>query len=162
MDIGAGLGRLVDALIGVLKWLVLPLSLLLFLQWPLRELVQAYSREANDLGQILFALLIAGSVAAATRAGGHLAAGGLGSRLSPRVHKVLAVLAYVLALLPFGLFVLVSVRPVIVSSVGLMERFPETSNPGYWVVKVALALLIVLLLLAGLIDVMRSEPKDNA
>lgn len=36
--------------------LVLPLSLLLFMHWPLRELVQAYSREANDLAQLLFAL----------------------------------------------------------------------------------------------------------
>ncbi len=29
--------------------LVLPVSLLLFLQWPLRDLVHAGSREANDL-----------------------------------------------------------------------------------------------------------------
>ena len=38
--------------------LVLPVSLLLFLQWPLREWVQAYSREANDLAQVLFALYV--------------------------------------------------------------------------------------------------------
>jgi TRAP-type mannitol/chloroaromatic compound transport system permease large subunit len=36
--------------------LVLPVSLLLFLQWPLRDLVQAYSREANDLAQWLLAI----------------------------------------------------------------------------------------------------------
>jgi hypothetical protein len=34
--------------------LVIPLALLLFIQWPLREWVQAYSRQANDMGQILF------------------------------------------------------------------------------------------------------------
>src|SRR5689334_12500560 len=38
--------------------LVLPISLLLFLQWPLRELVHAGSREANDLAQWLFALYV--------------------------------------------------------------------------------------------------------
>ena len=31
--------------------LVLPVSLLLFLQWPLRDLVQAYSIESNDLAE---------------------------------------------------------------------------------------------------------------
>ena len=65
------LRRLLDGVIGVvlggLKWLVVPLSLLLFLQWPLRELVHGYSREANDLGQWLFALYVASSVTAATR-----------------------------------------------------------------------------------------------
>jgi hypothetical protein len=34
--------------------------------------VRSYSREANDLGQIIFALFVAVSVTAATRAGTHL------------------------------------------------------------------------------------------
>ena len=42
--------------------LVLPLALLLFAQWPLRDLVQAHSREANDLAQIIFALYMAVAV----------------------------------------------------------------------------------------------------
>jgi len=37
--------RWVIAAAGVL---VLPLALLLFAQWPLRDLVQAHSRQAND------------------------------------------------------------------------------------------------------------------
>ena len=48
------------------RHLALPLSLLLFLQWPLRDLVRSYSREANDLGQWIFALYVAASVTAAT------------------------------------------------------------------------------------------------
>ena len=49
------LGRLIEA--G--RWLVLPVALILFLQWPLRDFVQWGSREANDLGQWIFALYVA-------------------------------------------------------------------------------------------------------
>src|SRR5438046_9168141 len=59
--------------------LVLPVSLLLFLQWPLRESLHAYSREANDLAQILFAVYVSLAITAATGAHTHLAAG-LGAR----------------------------------------------------------------------------------
>jgi hypothetical protein len=47
--------------------LVLPLAGLLFFQWPLRECVQAYSHEANDLGQVLFALYVAVAIFAASQ-----------------------------------------------------------------------------------------------
>jgi len=60
------LDRLIAGVIAAAQWLALPLILLLFLQWPLRDLVQCCSRQANDLGQIIFALLVAVSVTAAT------------------------------------------------------------------------------------------------
>ena len=47
----AALDRALDATTNAVGVLALPLSLLLFLQWPLRELVQAYSREANDVAR---------------------------------------------------------------------------------------------------------------
>ena len=46
-----GVDRAVGRLIGAGRWLVLPVALILFLQWPLRDFVRAWSREANDLGQ---------------------------------------------------------------------------------------------------------------
>jgi hypothetical protein len=69
--IGAGsIMRFLDSLIGFLlaaaKWLALPIVTLLFLQWPLRTMLGLYSREANDLGQWLFAIYVAASIAAAT------------------------------------------------------------------------------------------------
>ena len=76
------LDRLIGRVIAAAQWLALPLVLLLFLQWPLRDIVRAYSREANDLGQIIFALFVAVSVTAATRAGTHLAADTLAQRYS--------------------------------------------------------------------------------
>ena len=53
--------------------LVLPLAALLLAQWPLRELIQAYSRQANDAAQVLFALYVAVAVTAASRNHAHLA-----------------------------------------------------------------------------------------
>src|SRR3954462_1406298 len=54
--------------------LVLPLSLLLFAQWPLRDVVQAGSRQANDFAQVIFALYMSVAVTAASVHGAHLAA----------------------------------------------------------------------------------------
>ena len=74
----SGILRFLDQIVGFVlaaaKWLALPVVTLLFLQWPLRTIVGTYSREANDLGQWLFALYVAASIAAATRAKAHLAA----------------------------------------------------------------------------------------
>ena len=53
------LDRLIGHTVAAAQWLALPLVLLLFLQWPLRDVVHAYSRQANDLGQIVFALYVA-------------------------------------------------------------------------------------------------------
>jgi hypothetical protein len=63
-----GLDRLVAAILSGGQWLLLPVVAFLFLQWPLRDLVKHYSREANDLGQWLFALYVAMAFTAATRA----------------------------------------------------------------------------------------------
>ena len=81
--------------------------LLLFLQWPLRDIVRGYSRQANDLGQIIFALLVAVSVTAATRAGTHLAADTLAQRYSARTRHRLKQLGAAIGMLPWALFVFV-------------------------------------------------------
>lgn len=46
------------ALISLASVPVLAVSFLLFLQWPLRDLMHAYAREANDLAPWVFALYI--------------------------------------------------------------------------------------------------------
>src|SRR5258708_37130393 len=75
--------RAVGAVIAAARWLVLPVSLLLFLQWPLRDLLHAWSREANDLAQWLFALYVSVALTDATRERAHLAAGALPPRCAP-------------------------------------------------------------------------------
>src|SRR5471030_416473 len=81
------LDRLIGFLIAAAQWLVLPLIVLLFLQWPLRALVRCCSREANDIGQTIFALYVAFSISAATRAGAHLAAATLAQSYSERTRR---------------------------------------------------------------------------
>ncbi len=124
--------------------LVIPLALLLFLQWPLREWVQAYSREANDLGQVLFALYVAVAVLAASRGGVHLSAGHSSSRAQWRIWGVL------LCVGPWAAFMLWAASGTIAQSVRDLERFAETLNPGYFAIKLALGLLLVLVLVQAL------------
>ena len=101
------LDRWTERALSVLQWLALPLVALLFLQWPLRDLVRAYSVQANDAAQIIFALYVAASVTAATRAGTHLAADALAQRYSARTRRGLKK-AIAIALMPWALFVLIA------------------------------------------------------
>ena len=68
------------------RFLLLPVVALLFLQWPLRDIFRAWSREANDLGQWLFALYVAICITAATREHTHLAADALARHYPERVR----------------------------------------------------------------------------
>jgi TRAP-type mannitol/chloroaromatic compound transport system permease small subunit len=150
------LDRFVDWVTRAAGVLALPLSLLLFLQWPLREVVQAYSREANDLAQCLFALYVSVAIAYATRRGTHLATDVVAHRYSPGTRARLARVASLVVLVPGSIFVLVAAWPIVVQSVVQLEAFPETFNPGYFIVKLAVALLALLVLLQALIDGFRT------
>lgn len=125
-------------------FLVVPLSLLLFLQWPLREWLQRWSREANDVAQIIFAIYVAIAVSYATRRRTHLAADVLASRYPERVRLRLERAAALLVALPWALFILYSSWPSLIQSFAQMESFPETYNPGYFLLRGAVALLAAL------------------
>ena len=132
--------------------LVLPLSLLLFAQWPLREVVQAYSREANDLAQVLFAIYVSLAITYATRRGAHIAADALAHRYPERVRERLARIASALVLLPWSSFILYAVWQDAWRSVLQLESFPDTFNPGYFVIKLALWLLALLVCVQAIVD----------
>ena len=149
------LDRLVDSVTDAFMWLALPLMLLLFLQWPLRDLFGAYSREANDLGQIIFALYVAVSVTAATRAGTHLAADTLAQRYSARVRRRIKQLGTLLGLLPWTLFVTIAGKSMLLPSLMQREAFPDTYNPGYFVLKLGLWLMTGLHMAQAALDILR-------
>jgi TRAP-type mannitol/chloroaromatic compound transport system permease small subunit len=149
------LDRSIAALLRALRWLILPVVILLFLQWPLRDLVRSHSREANDLGQWLFALYVAASVTAATRARTHLAADALARRYDPAVRAFMARCGAALGLVPWALLVLVAGKNIVLSSVVAFEAFPDTSNPGYYLVKLALWLMAGLVLAQAVLDIAR-------
>jgi len=151
----SALDRLLGVLLELAQWLVVPVVALLFLQWPLRDLFQAYSREANDLGQWIFALFMAAAVTAATRARIHLAADNFAQRYAPSRRALIARLGALLGLAPWALFVLYASRQNVWMSVRHLENFPDTYNPGYFLIKLALWVLAGLLLLQAIVDALR-------
>jgi TRAP-type mannitol/chloroaromatic compound transport system permease small subunit len=159
-----GLDRGIGGLIGAVKWLALAVAFLLFAQWPLREWVGAWSREANDLGQCLFALLVAASVTAATRGGRHIAADSLAGGYRRRTRRILAIIGILFGLLPWALFVAISASAPVGRSISGLERFQDTGNQGYFVVKMALLLLLGLMIAQSIIDLahIRTDTSDDA
>ena len=151
------LDRWVRATIGAGQWLVLPVLVLLFAQWPLRDLFRAYSREANDLGQIFFALYVAIALTAATRAGTHLAADALARSYSTRTRILIVRLGALLGLLPWALFMLIAGRKIVFWSVMQLELFPDTFNPGYFLIKIAMALMALLVIAQAILDIARPK-----
>ena len=119
--------------------LVMPLALLvvllLFLQWPLRDGWGAGSSQANDLAQVLFALYVAVALRHADRRGAHLV-----SRPDLKHAGRAAV----------GDVCVHQRRPHGVAVGAGLESFPETANPGYFAIKLALLMLAVLLALQAL------------
>jgi TRAP-type mannitol/chloroaromatic compound transport system permease small subunit len=155
------LDRLIGAVVAAAKWLALPLVVLLFLQWPLRDLVRHYSREANDLGQVAFALFVAVSVTAATRAHTHLAADLLARRYSARTRRCLARIGAAVGLLPWAVFILFVSRTTVISSVQHLESFQDSGNPGYFVIKVALWLMAIVVIAQALVDLFKRSKADD-
>jgi len=150
-----GLDRLVAAVLGAGKWLLLPVVLLLFLQWPLRDIFRAWSRDANDLGQWLFALYVAMAFTAATRAHTHLAADAVARHYPERVRILLARLGALLGLIPWALFIIIGGASLVISSLRSFEAFADTYNPGYFFIKLALWLLAGVVLMQAIIDIAR-------
>ncbi len=138
------LDQIVGFVLAAAKWLALPVVTLLFLQWPLRTLVGAYSREANDLGQWLFALYVAASIAAATRAKTHLAADTISRNYSDDTRQWLARAGALFGLIPWSIIVLMTSWNIV-----------RDCNPGYFIIKLALLLLAVLVLIEGVIELVR-------
>ena len=150
------LDQLIASILAAAKWLALPIVILLFLQWPLRSIIGLYSREANDFGQWLFALYVAVGVTAATRARAHLAADTMARNYSAATRQWLARTGALFGLIPWSIIVLVTSWSLVRNSTLLLERFPDTGNPGYFIIKLALLLMALLVLIEGLLELMPS------
>ena len=111
MSLLRAIDRALARLIALAAWLGLGVTALLFLQWPLRIALGEASRQANDLGQWLFALFLAASFVAATRADAHLAADAFARRFSPRRRATIWRVALLGAVLPWSLFLIYAGAP---------------------------------------------------
>lgn len=145
-------------------WLVLPLALLLFAQWPLRDIVGAWSRQANDIAQWVFALYVALALREATRRRCHMAAGLFTSRPPGRWRRWTTRFGESLCVMPWAAFVLVAGAAPTWQSVANAESFPDTFNPLYFVIRCAAWLMALLMALQALADLagdgQSSEPTD--
>jgi TRAP-type mannitol/chloroaromatic compound transport system permease small subunit len=155
------LDKLIGILIAAAQWLALPLIALLFLQWPLRDLVRCCSREANDIGQLIFALYVAFSITAATRAGAHLAADTWAQSYSSNTRRRLKRLVATIAILPWALFILFAGKTIVMSSLIGRESFPDTNNPGYFIIKAALWIMAVMIVAQALVEIFRPAQSDD-
>jgi TRAP-type C4-dicarboxylate transport system permease small subunit len=152
--------RSIALLIASGRWLVLPVSALLFAQWPLRDLVHAYSTDANDLAQWLFALYVSLAVTYATRERVHLATDTLAHRYSPTTRARISRVAALVCVAPWSLFILISSASLVWRSVRQLELFPETYSPGYFIIKLSMWLLALLALVQALVVALRAaEPR---
>ena len=139
------------------------MSLLLFLQWPLREWVQAYSREANDLAQALFALYVALAVTAATRRHAHLAADAFARRYGPATRARASRASPRSSCCCRGRCSCCGRRGrSSMQSMRQLESFPDTFNPGYFLLKAAVVLLAVAVALQALVVALGgTDPGDG-
>src|SRR3954462_1693552 len=144
--------RAVGGLIAAARWLVLPVAMIPFLQWPLRDFVKAYSREANDLGQWIFALYVSLAVTFATRERAHLAVDAIAHDYPAGVRSAIARWGALLCVAPWALFMLWTTWPTAQRSALMLEKFPDTLNFGYFLIKLAAALLALLALVQALLD----------
>jgi TRAP-type mannitol/chloroaromatic compound transport system permease small subunit len=157
---GTKIDQCLDLVFESAKWLALPLSLLLFAQWPLREVVQAGSREANDLGQLIFALYVVAAVGYASQKRAHLASDFMARHYRESWRRRIEVAGILLFTMPWAAFLLREAFPIVMLSISQLERFPETYNPGYFVLKGALLLLALIQLLYGLASMIRAGRRD--
>ena len=150
-----GTDHAVAAVIAAAQWLVLPVSVLLFAQWPLRELLRAYAIQANDLAQWIFALYVSAAFTFATRAQTHLAADVLAQRYAPETRERIAAIGGFLCVAPWSLFILVVATPSVWQSISGLERYPETYDSGYFLIKAATWLLALLALIQSVLGLWR-------
>ena len=157
----AALNTQLDRLSRIGAWLVLPLSALLFLQWPLRDLVGAGSRPANDLAQWVFALYVALALRTTTRERAHLALGEREGAAAPSAWRRTALRWTAAAsVLPWALFVLVSAAPLVWQSLRGLESFPDTLNPLYFVIKLSVWLMAALMAVQAVLDLVSDAQAD--
>jgi TRAP-type mannitol/chloroaromatic compound transport system permease small subunit len=125
----------VDRIGHVMAWLVLAVVFLLFVQNPLREYVGRGQFFANDMGQLSHAAVFMIGVAYAWRWDRQVRMDLFYRSMGPRAKAVVNLLGTVFLLLPWLAFVTWDAVPTVIQSVQIVERFPETGSPGYFVLK---------------------------
>jgi TRAP-type mannitol/chloroaromatic compound transport system permease small subunit len=147
---------LVDRIGRASAWLVLAVVFLLFAQNPLREYVGRGQFFANDMGQLSHAAVFMIGVAYAWRWDRQVRVDLLYRNMGPRTRAVVNLLGTVFLLLPWLAFVARDAVPTVMESVQLVERFPETGSPGFFVMKSLLLAFVAMMSLQALAVITRA------
>jgi TRAP-type mannitol/chloroaromatic compound transport system permease small subunit len=137
-------------------WLCLGVVGLLFLQIPLRELFHGGHIIANDIGQIVHAALFMIGIPFAMRHDAHVRVDIFSHRLSVKARAAIDLAGTTLFLLPWLALLGWYSLPIVLNSVKELEEFPETYTPGYFILKLQLAVFVCLVALQALATIARS------
>jgi TRAP-type C4-dicarboxylate transport system permease small subunit len=96
------------------------------------------------------------AVTFATRERAHLAVDAIAHGYPPRLKAAIGRWGTFACVAPWALFMTWTVGPTAWRSLLQLEKFAETFNPGYFIIKLAAVLLAVLALLQALLDVLRA------
>ena len=146
----------VDRVGRAVAWLVLAVVFFLFLQNPLREYLGRGQFFANDMGQLAHAAVFMIGVAYAWRWDRQVRVDLLYRRMGPRARAVVNLLGTVFLFLPWLALVAWDAVPSVISSVRLVERFPESNSPGYFVMKSLLLVFVATMAVQALAVIARS------
>ena len=137
-------------------WVVLAVVFFLFVQNPLREYLGRGQFLANDMGQLSHAAVFMIGVAYAWRWDRQVRVDLFYRRMSPRRRAVVNLLGTLFLLLPWLALVGWNAVPTVVDSVKVMEQFPETGSPGFFVMKSLLLAFVATVGLQAIAVVARS------
>ena len=147
---------LIDWVGRVVAWLVLAVVFLLFVQNPLREFVGRGQFFANDMGQLAHAAVFMFGVAYAWRWDRQVRVDLFYRRMSARTRAIVNLCGTLFLLVPWLAIVAWDSVPTALQSFRILERFPESGSPGYFVMKSLLLAFAVTMTLQAIAVVARS------
>lgn len=147
---------LIDRIGRVVSWLVLAVVFLLFVQNPLREYVGRGQFFANDMGQLAHAAVFMIGIAYAWRWDRQVRVDLFYRRMSPRLRAVVNLCGTVFLLLPWLAVVAWDAVPTALQSLQIVEQFPESGSPGYFLFKALLVVFAAMMSLQAVAVVARS------
>ena len=147
---------LIDRIGRAMAWLVLAVVFLLFVQNPLREFVGRGQFFANDMGQLAHAAVFMIGVAYAWRWDRQVRVDLFYRSMAPRWKAIVDLLGTCFLLLPWLVIVTWDAVPTALQSLQIVERFPESGSPGYFLLKSLLVVFAVTMTLQAVAVIARS------
>ena len=134
--------------------LLVPIVVLLLIQWPLRAWVETFSNYVFNFTQVLFGLYAAFAITAASRSNAHLAFVSYGNKKHAKKDSTWRTWARLVCVAPWALLILYISIPQTWQSIMLLEKFREGGFAhGYFMLRLSVVVLAYMVLVNALADV---------